>query len=68
MPEPHCPRLATGITLAELWSALWHDPLLGLHIGMPKTGSTSIQETLYYELKDTDFVYCSFGEVIGSFA
>jgi len=38
------------------------------HIGMPKTGSTSIQETLYYELKDPDFVYCSFGEVNGSFA
>ena len=38
------------------------------HIGMPKTGSTSIQETLYYELKDPDFIYCSFGEVNGSFA
>ena len=38
------------------------------HIGMPKTGSTSIQETLYYELRDPDFVYCSFGEVNGSFA
>lgn len=38
------------------------------HIGMPKTGSTSIQETLYYELLDPDFIYCSFGEVNGSFA
>jgi len=35
---------------------------------MPKTGSSSIQETLYYELQDPDFIYCGFGEINGSFA
>ncbi|MEB3265811.1 MAG: hypothetical protein VKN13_04275 [Cyanobacteriota bacterium] len=35
---------------------------------MPKTGTSSIQETLYYELLDPGFVYCSFGEINGSYA
>lgn len=39
-----------------------------LHLGMPKTGSSSIQETLYYELEDSGFVYCGFGEINGTFA
>lgn len=39
-----------------------------LHIGMPKTGTSSIQETLYYELIDPGFVYCGFGEINGSYA
>ncbi|MEB3351728.1 MAG: hypothetical protein VKM01_05320 [Cyanobacteriota bacterium] len=38
------------------------------HIGMPKTGSSSIQETLYYELRDPGFIYCGFGEINSSFA
>jgi hypothetical protein len=39
-----------------------------LHIGMPKTGSSSIQETLYYELRDPGYLYCGFGEINGSYA
>lgn len=39
-----------------------------LHIGMPKTGSTSIQQTLDYELRDPGFTYCGFGEINGSLA
>lgn len=35
---------------------------------MPKTGTSSIQETLYYELIDPGFVYCGFGEINGSYA
>jgi hypothetical protein len=36
-----------------------------LHIGMPKTGSTSIQESLYHGLRGSGFRYVSFGEVNG---
>jgi hypothetical protein len=36
-----------------------------LHLGMPKTGSTSIQETLYHGLRVPGFRYVSFGEVNG---
>jgi hypothetical protein len=35
---------------------------------MPKTGSTSIQETFYYQLEDPGFIYCGFGEINGSYA
>jgi hypothetical protein len=35
---------------------------------MPKTGTSSIQETLYYHLEDPGFVYCGFGEINGSYA
>jgi hypothetical protein len=38
------------------------------HLGPPKTGTTSIQETLYYELQDPGFVYCGFGDINGSYA
>ncbi|MEB3165282.1 MAG: hypothetical protein VKO65_01295 [Cyanobacteriota bacterium] len=34
---------------------------------MPKTGSSSIQETLFYGLRDPGFVYCSFGEINGGY-
>lgn len=34
-----------------------------LHIGMPKTGTSSIQHFLFYGLKDARFQYFSFGEV-----
>lgn len=37
-----------------------------LHIGMPKTGTSSIQDTLYFGLKDPRFSYYSAGEVNGS--
>lgn len=33
-----------------------------LHVGMPKTGSSSIQETLFFALDDPRFVYVSAGE------
>jgi hypothetical protein len=36
-----------------------------LHVGMPKTGSTSIQESLYHGLRGRGFRYISFGEVNG---
>lgn len=36
-----------------------------LHAGMPKTGSTSIQESLYHGLRGRGFRYVSFGEVNG---
>ena len=36
-----------------------------LHVGTTKTGSTSIQESLYFHLRDNDFHYCSLGEVSG---
>jgi hypothetical protein len=36
-----------------------------LHVGMPKTGSTSIQESLYHGLSGCGFQYISFGEVNG---
>jgi len=36
------------------------------HLGMPKTGSTSIQETLFFGLKDRRFCYFSAGEINGS--
>lgn len=34
-----------------------------LHLGMPKTGTSSIQESLYFGLRDPGFQYLSFGEV-----
>lgn len=37
-----------------------------LHVGMPKTGTSSIQETLYFGLKDPNFAYFSAGEVNGT--
>ena len=37
-----------------------------LHIGMPKTGTTSIQESLYYGLRDRRYQYLSLGQVSGS--
>lgn len=36
---------------------------LVLHVGMPKTGSTSIQRTLFYELADPGFRYVGLGEI-----
>jgi hypothetical protein len=36
------------------------------HIGMPKTGTSSIQESLFFGLTDRSFRYFSFGEVNGS--
>jgi len=32
-----------------------------LHIGMPKTGPTSVQETLAFVIRDQAFEYCGFG-------
>ena len=40
-------------------------PRCVLHVGMPKTGSTSIQESLYHGLRARGFWYVSFGEVNG---
>jgi hypothetical protein len=37
-----------------------------LHIGMPKTGTTSIQESLYYGLRDPRYQYLGLGQVSGS--
>jgi hypothetical protein len=37
-----------------------------LHAGIPKTGSTSIQESLYYGLEDPRFHYIGFGQVNGT--
>lgn len=37
-----------------------------LHIGMPKTGTTSIQVSLYYGLRDRRYQYISLGQVSGS--
>lgn len=37
-----------------------------LHVGMPKTGTTSVQHNLYYHLTDPRFQYISFGEINGS--
>lgn len=34
-----------------------------LHVGMPKTGSSSIQETLFFGLDDPRFLYVSAGEI-----
>lgn len=34
-----------------------------LHVGMPKTGTSSIQESLYYGLSDPAFRYIGLGEV-----
>ncbi|MFN6104942.1 MAG: hypothetical protein ACK5EA_10910 [Planctomycetaceae bacterium] len=34
-----------------------------LHVGMPKTGTSSIQESLYFGLLNRGFQYLSFGEV-----
>lgn len=34
-----------------------------LHVGMPKTGTSSIQESLHYGLTDPAFHYCSLGGV-----
>lgn len=36
------------------------------HAGMSKTGSSSIQSALYYQLDDPRFQYVSFGEINGS--
>jgi hypothetical protein len=36
-----------------------------LHAGIPKTGSSSIQESLYYGLNDPRFRYLSLGDVTG---
>ena len=36
------------------------------HIGMPKTGTSSIQESLYHGLTDGHFRYFGFGEINGS--
>lgn len=33
-----------------------------LHVGMPKTGTTSIQETLFFDLDDPRFLYVSAGD------
>ncbi len=37
-----------------------------LHVGMPKAGSSSIQESLYFGLRAPGFRYLSLGEVNGS--
>lgn len=37
-----------------------------LHVGMPKTGTSSIQESLFFGLRDPRFRYYSAGEVNGS--
>ncbi len=37
-----------------------------LHVGMPKTGSTSIQEAFFYHLNPPGFQYAGFGEPNGS--
>lgn len=36
-----------------------------LHVGTTKTGSSSIQESLYFHLRSRDFQYCSLGDVNG---
>ncbi len=37
-----------------------------LHVGMPKTGSSSIQSTLFFGLDNTSHRYIGFGEINGS--
>lgn len=37
-----------------------------LHVGMPKTGTSSIQQTLFFGLSDPRFEYFSSGEVSGA--
>ena len=37
-----------------------------LHVGMPKTGSSSIQSTLFFGLDNTGHRYIGFGEINGS--
>lgn len=37
-----------------------------LHVGMPKAGSSSLQESLYYGLEDPRFHYLGFGLINGS--
>lgn len=37
-----------------------------LHVGMPKTGTSSIQQSLFLGLRDPRFVYFSCGEVSGA--
>lgn len=37
-----------------------------LHVGMPKSGTSSIQSALYFSLDDPRFQYVSFGEINGS--
>lgn len=39
-----------------------------LHLGGPKTGSTSIQDALFFRLRDASFQYASSGQVNGSYA
>lgn len=39
-----------------------------LHIGAPKTGSTAIQDALFYSLRDPGFQYAAGGESNGSLA
>ena len=39
-----------------------------LHVGAPKTGSTSIQDALFHELRDRRFLYACGGWPNGSFA
>ncbi len=42
------------------------NPKLILHVGMPKTGTTSIQQTLFHSLRDPKFQYLGVGLVNAS--
>jgi len=46
---------------SPLWNFMAHVTRCILHFGMPKTGSTSIQESLYSGLTDPDFYYPDLG-------
>jgi hypothetical protein len=37
-----------------------------LHVGMPKTGTSSIQKYLWHDLKDQNFQYVDFGVANGT--
>jgi hypothetical protein len=59
------PRLATSVKPPHLRHRQTVRTCF-FHIGMPKTGTTSIQSALFYQLSEPHLQYCSFGEVNGS--
>jgi hypothetical protein len=42
-------------------------PRCTIHVGMPKSGSTSIQDALFYHLRPAGFQYAGFGSPNGSY-
>jgi hypothetical protein len=59
------PHLATSLTPPH-FTHRQNVKTCFFHIGMPKTGTTSIQSALFYQLAEPHLQYCSFGEVNGS--